>query len=180
MNRALPALLLVVGAGCHAEPSYTAVAVSPAELRASLPEVSARGATMVHDDHREVRRIGSGATVELAPEPGLARTSMSVGVLAAQCASSHPASPPGVCDLDNRSKHPSIQIETATYWRPEWDKIGPMTLLLLGTGAIVGGEAYCFSKCGTGGKVALVTVDVAALVTAALVVTTVVAALPGH
>lgn len=165
--RVLVAILGAIAlAGCDREPIMAPDPVSPADLRASLPELKKTGSTIVKDDEGRPQIIRSSMNVELLSEPEKTHTQMYVSTLVDSCERKD-AGPP--CLLDGRTKHPLVYVDSGdAYYRPQWGAIGAATLGLGLLGGVVVAEGYCFANCGTGGKIALVTVDVVAVVVGTL------------
>jgi hypothetical protein len=162
-------------AACNVEPAFTPIPVSPANLRSALPEVERRGESMVRDDEGHAQIITSSTQVNLPPElPRTEQLTTSVGNLGWQCSSQDHSRP---CDLNGRALHPRVLVQTGSYLAPQWDSIGLTTLGVVVVGGVIGGEVYCFANCGTGGKTALVVVDVVSLALGTVVVIAFVAAI---
>ncbi len=171
---------LFVVAGCDRVPIYTPTPVSPNELRNAFPKVATsdeRPTRIVADDGRSYELNGS-TEVYLPSEPPV-RTEMRY--LASECLSS-PTTPPPRCELDGRTTHPSLWLETGAKHR-----LSGGAGLVLGVGVVagvVGGiaglEAYCFANCGDTAKTAIVVGDATLLVVAGLVLVTVVVVIANH
>ena len=159
---------LVLLAGCDVQPSYAPVAVSAADLRNALPEIKQRGQSMVTDDQGTPHEINGSTQVEYRPEPPDHGVITNIGIIEGQCLPftiPHPH-----CELDLHRRPPFVYAQNGNTYNPRWDSIAAVTLGLGVLGGIVGLEAYCFENCGTGGKIALVSVDVVSVVVGAIVV----------
>lgn len=154
-------------AGCDREPIMSPVPVSPVDLRNALPEVQKTGGSVVKDDDGKSQIVRAGDDVELLPEPEKTRTQMSLSTLVSTCL---PNDAPH-CALDGRVKHPLVYVDSGNaYYNPHWGTIGAAALGLGLVGGVVAAETYCFVNCGTGGKIALVTVDVVGAVVGTIAV----------
>jgi hypothetical protein len=159
---------LALLAGCDTVPSYAPVIVSPAALRSALPELKQTGQSMVQDDHGQPHPIYGVLKIEYAPEPRANHVVTDLFTIERQCLP--PTIPHPNCELDKHQVAPRVYVQNGTTQNPNWNSIGSWTLGIGVTGGVVGLEAYCFADCGTGGKIALASVDVVVVATGVVVI----------